>query len=106
MALIKGKEVKEDQGQEYPANPRLWNMVRAQAKSRFSKDSPASAHWIRTHYTQMGGKFVASKKDIDPRSRDIAEEQKEQKEKENKKRTIKDVKKKVTKVVTKSKQLP
>lgn len=107
MALIKGKEVKEDEGQEYPANPRLWNMVTVQARSKFAKyPSPAAAHWVRTHYSQMGGKFVASKKDIDPRNRDIAEEKKEKKEKENKQRTVKDVKKKVTKVVTKSKQLP
>lgn len=103
MALIKGKEVKEDEGQEYPANPRLWNMVRTQAKSRFSKESPASAHWIRTHYSQMGGRFVSSKKDIDPRNRDVAEEAKEKKEKESKKRIVRDVKKKVTKPVTKSK---
>jgi hypothetical protein len=106
MALIKGREVKEDEGQEYPANPRLWNMVTTQAKSRFSKNSPASAHWVRTHYTQMGGKFVSSKKEIDPRNRDIAEEKKEQKEKQDKKRIVKDVKKKVTRPVTKSKQLP
>lgn len=103
MALIKGKEVKEDEGQEYPANPRLWNMVRTQSKSRFSKQSPASAHWIRTHYTQMGGKFVSSKKEIDPRNRDVAEEAKEKKEKESKKRIVRDVKKNVTKPVTKSK---
>ena len=103
MALIKGKEVKEDEGQEYPANPRLWNMVRTQAKSRFSKESPASAHWIRTHYSQMGGRFVSSKKDIDPRNRDVVEEAKEKKEKESKKRIVRDVKKKVTKPVTKSK---
>jgi hypothetical protein len=103
MALIKGKEVKEDEGQEYPANPRLWNMVRAQSKSRFSKQSPASAHWIRTHYTQMGGKFVSSRKEIDPRNRDVAEEVKEKKEKESKKRIVRDVKKNVTKPVTKSK---
>lgn len=103
MALIKGKEVKEDEGQEYPANPRLWNMVRVQSKSRFSKESPASAHWIRTHYTQMGGRFVSSKKDIDPRNRDVVEEAKEKKEKESKKRIVRDVKKNVTKPVTKSK---
>jgi hypothetical protein len=103
MALIKGREVKEDEGQEYPSNPRLWNMVRAQSKARFSKESPASAHWIRTHYSQMGGRFVSSKKDIDPRNRDVVEEAKEKKEKESKKRIVRDVKKNVTKPVTKSK---
>lgn len=102
MALITGKEVKKDQGQEYPANPRLWNMVTVQARSKFSKyPSPAAAHWVRTHYGQMGGKFVASKKDIDPRNRDLAQEKQQEKEKETKKTLIKDVRKKVTKSVAK-----
>jgi len=102
VALITGKEVKKDEGQEYPANPRLWNMVTVQAKSKFSKyPSPAAAHWVRTHYSQMGGKFVGSKKDIDPRNRDLAQEKQQAKEKETKKTIIKDVRKKVTKSVAK-----
>jgi len=74
MALIRGQEVKETQHQE-PANPKLWNMVTTQAKVRFAKyPSPAAAHWVHTRYVQLGGRFVDSKKDVDPRFRDYAQE--------------------------------
>lgn len=101
MALIKGQEVQEGP-KDYPANPRLWNMITAQARSRFAKyPSPAAAHWVRSHYTQMGGKFVTSKKDIDPKMRDVAEEKRQEKEKQAKERVNRDVTKKVTKKVKK-----
>jgi hypothetical protein len=74
MALIRGQEVKETKHQE-PANPKLWNMVTTQAKVRFAKyPSPAAAHWVHTKYIQLGGSFVDSKKDVDPRFRDYAQE--------------------------------
>ena len=74
MAYIQGKEVKEGPKQ-LPANPKLWNMYVAQAKSKFRVyPSPAAAHWVRSHYTQVGGKFVNSKKEIDPRFRDYVQE--------------------------------
>ena len=92
MAYIQGKAVQEGPKQ-IPANPRLYNMVRVQATSRFSKESPSRGHWIKAKYNQMGGKYVTSKKDIDPRNRDLVEEKKE-KEKEK-------VMKKVTKPVGK-----
>lgn len=80
MALISHKEVKESPHQE-PANPRLWNLTVTQAKTRFSKyPSPAAAHWVHTHYVQMGGKFVASKSQVDPRLRDYVQEAKEKQE--------------------------
>ena len=92
MAYIQGKAVQEGPKQ-IPANPRLYNMVRVQAGTRFSKESPSRAHWIKTKYNQMGGKYVTSKKEIDPRNRDlIAEKQEKQEDK---------VKKKVTKPVGK-----
>lgn len=101
MALIKGKEVKETP-KEYPANPRLWNMITTQARTKFTKyPSPAAAHWVRTQYEMKGGKFVGSKKDVDPRMRDVAEEKKEDKLKKAKGRVTKDVKKAVTKKVIK-----
>jgi hypothetical protein len=80
MAYISGKEVKEGPKQ-IPANPRLYNMVKLQASTRFQKDSPARAHWIHAKYAQMGGKYVTSKKEIDPRNRDYVEEKKEKDEK-------------------------
>jgi hypothetical protein len=50
-------------------------MYVAQAKSKFRVyPSPAAAHWVRSHYSQVGGKFVDSAKDIDPRFRDYVQE--------------------------------
>jgi hypothetical protein len=90
MALIQGKEVKKTPKQE-PANPKLWNMITAQAGAKFSKNSPARGHWIHARYLQLGGKFVPSKKDIDPRFRDYAHEEQEKKEKDAKKKVTKPV---------------
>jgi hypothetical protein len=74
MALISGREVKEGPKQ-YAANPRLWNMYVAQAKSRFrTYPSPAAAHWVHSHYAQVGGKFVDRESQIDPRFRDYVQE--------------------------------
>jgi hypothetical protein len=100
MALIKGQEVKETPHQ-YPTNPRLWNTVTVQAKTKFSKyPSPAAAHWVHTKYVQLGGQFVDSKKDIDPRMRDRAQEAIDKKEEKQKNSIQRDVNKKVTKKVT------
>ena len=88
--LIRGKEVKEGPT-EYPANPKMYNMIKAQAASRFNKQSPARGHWIHAKYNQMGGKMVRSKKDVDPRFRDYVEEEKEKKEKAMKKKVTKPV---------------
>jgi hypothetical protein len=96
MALIKGREVKEAPTQE-AANPKLWNMIKAQALTRFSKNSPARGHWIHTRYLQMGGKFVDSKKDIDPRFRDYKQEELDKKEMLEKKKVTKPVKKPIFK---------
>jgi len=90
MALIRGREVKETP-EQVPANPKLWNMVKAQSKTRFSKNSPASAHWIHAKYQQMGGNFVKSKKEVDPRLRDYTQEAMDKKEEDQKKKIKKDV---------------
>jgi len=69
MALIRGQEVKEGPKQ-VPANPRLYNMITTQAKTRFAKyPSPAAAHWVHAKYIQMGGKFVDSKKEKDQKKK-------------------------------------
>jgi hypothetical protein len=88
MALISGKEVKEGPKQ-LPANPKMWNMLTMQARTKFNVyPSPAAAHWVHARYTQMGGKFVQSKKEIDPRFRDYAKEKQDKiKEEQNKKVT-------------------
>ena len=101
MALVKGQEVKETPHQ-YPANPRLWNLITTQAKTRFAKyPSPAAAHWVHTKYLQLGGQFVNSQKEVDPRMRDRAQEEMDKKQQQRKDSIQKDVNKKVTKKVTK-----
>lgn len=94
MALIKGKEAKETEERE-PANPKLWNMITAQAATRFSKNSPARGHWIHSRYNAMGGQYVNSKREVDPRLRDYAAEEQKKKEEEQKKKIKKPVGKQV-----------
>jgi hypothetical protein len=90
MALISGKEVKKTEKQE-PANPKLWNMITAQATSKFSKNSPARGHWIHAKYNQMGGQYVKSKRDVDPRFRDYTQEEIDKKKEKQKKKVTKDI---------------
>jgi hypothetical protein len=95
MALIRGKEVKESPHQE-PANPKLYNMITIQARTKFAKyPSPAAAHWVHAKYLQMGGKFVGSKKEVDPRFRDYAKEEQDKKKENSKVKVTKQVTKKV-----------
>lgn len=95
MALISGKEVKKGPKQ-LPANPKMWNMLTTQARSKFTTyPSPAAAHWVHSRYVALGGKFVESKKEIDPRMRDYVTEEKEKKEKQQKKKVTKPVGKQV-----------
>ena len=90
MALIQGREVKKAPHQE-PANPKLWNMITAQAGTKFSKNSPARGHWIHAKYNQMGGQYVKSKKEVDPRFRDYVQEEKDKKEQQAKKKVTKPI---------------
>ena len=44
---------------EKPANEKLWQMIIAQAKAKFSTyPNPAASHWVHTKYEQSGGKFI------------------------------------------------
>ena len=90
MAFIRGKEVKETAKQE-PANPKLWNTITAQAGAKFSKNSPARGHWIHAKYNQMGGQYVKSKRDVDPRFRDYTQEEIDKKKEKQKKKVTKDI---------------
>ena len=91
MALISGKEVKKGPKQ-LPKNPKLWNMLTAQARSKFrTYPSPAAAHWVHSRYVQLGGAFAQSEKEIDPRMRDYVHEAQEKKEKEQKAKVTKNV---------------
>lgn len=96
MALIRGKEVQESPDQT-PANPKLWNMITTQARSKFAKyPSPAAAHWVHTRYTQLGGSFVKNKGQVDPRFRDYAQEARDKEEEEKKKKVTKPLKGNIT----------
>jgi hypothetical protein len=91
MAYIQGKAVKEAPKQ-VPANPRLYNMITVQAKTRFAKyPSPSAAHWVHAKYLQMGGRFVNSEKEVDPKMRDTVHDQQEAKEKAQKAKVVKPV---------------
>jgi hypothetical protein len=91
MALISGQSVQQGPKQ-IPANPRLYNLIVTQAKSKFPKyPSPAAAHWVHSQYGMKGGKYVTSKKDIDPRMRDYVEEKKEKQKKKVMKKVTKPV---------------
>jgi hypothetical protein len=91
MALIQGKSVQEGPKQ-LPANPKLWNMYVAQAKSRFRVyPSPAAAHWVHSHYSQSGGKFVDKASQVDPRFRDYVQESMDAKMASQKKKVTKPV---------------
>ena len=91
MALIQGKSVKEGPKQ-LPANPKLWNMYVAQAKARFRVyPSPASAHWVHSHYSQSGGKFVDKESQVDPRFRDYVQERMDAQIESKKKKVTKPV---------------
>jgi hypothetical protein len=87
--LIQGKPV-SDAPKQYPANPKLWNMLAVQARAKFRVyPSPAAGHWLRTHYSQLGGQFVNSKKEVNPKMRDYVEEEKKKKEEKAKKKVTK-----------------
>lgn len=46
-----------------PQNPRLWEMLVAQAKQKFrTYPSIPASKWIHTAYVERGGRFVDSKK--------------------------------------------
>ena len=83
MALIKGRSV-SNAPKQLPANPKLWNMITTQALTKFSKNSPARSNWIHSKYLQMGGRFVNSKSEIDPRFRDYVQEKRDKEEAEAK----------------------
>jgi hypothetical protein len=91
MALIQGKSVKEGPKQ-LPANPKLWNMYVAQAKAKFRVyPSPAAAHWVHAHYSQVGGKFVERESQVDPRFRDYVQERMDAQMESKKKKVTKPV---------------
>jgi hypothetical protein len=44
-----------------PANPKLYAMIVAQAKAKYSSyPNPGASHWVHERYIQSGGKFIDS----------------------------------------------
>ena len=68
---------------DVPANPKLWNLLLRQAKAKYPSHSknlafPASK-WLRDEYSRQGGKFVGSKREVDPKLRDVKQDQEDAK---------------------------
>lgn len=42
-----------------PANPKMWAMIVAQAKAKYSNyPNPGASHWVHEQYVKHGGKFI------------------------------------------------
>jgi hypothetical protein len=85
-----------------PANEKLWNMVIAQAKAKYSRyPNPAASHWVHEKYVQSGGKFIDSNDPVVKKQKAAAKEaearHKKSKETIASSKDKKDVKKKVAK---------
>jgi len=79
-----------------PSNPKLYNMLLAQAKAKFPSHKPnglsfPAAKWFGNEYARQGGGFVDSIKQVDPKLRDFKQEEVE---KEKRKQALEKKKKK------------
>jgi hypothetical protein len=44
-----------------PANPKLWAMIVAQAKAKYSNyPNPGASHWVHEQYVKHGGRFIVT----------------------------------------------
>jgi hypothetical protein len=76
-----------------PANEKLWAMVIAQAKAKYSTyPNPAASHWVHERYVQSGGKFIDSNDPVVQRQK-LQEKQFNKTRKEKTENTKKPVKK-------------
>jgi len=42
-----------------PANPKMWAMIVAQAKAKYSNyPNPGASNWVHKTYVQHGGRFI------------------------------------------------
>jgi len=63
-----------------PNNPKLYNMLLAQAKAKYPSHKPnglsfPAAKWFGNEYARQGGGFVDSIKEVDPKLRDFKQEE-------------------------------
>lgn len=67
---------------QIPANTKMWDMLVAQAKTKYSKwPSPTASNWVHSKYVQLGGKFVESSKELSRKERKDREESEREKKK-------------------------
>jgi hypothetical protein len=76
---------------EKPSNEKLWAMIIAQAKAKYSTyPNPAASHWVHERYVQSGGKFVDSNSPTEKMKKlsekQFAKRDKEAKEKKSEKK--------------------
>lgn len=42
-----------------PANPKMWAMIVAQARAKYSNyPNPGASHWVHKTYVEHGGRFI------------------------------------------------
>lgn len=63
-----------------PSNPKLYNMLLQQAKAKFPSHKPnglsfPAAKWFSQEYAKQGGGYVDSIKQVDPKLRDLKQEE-------------------------------
>ena len=58
-----------------PANPKLWDMLSAQARAKFATyPSPGASNWVHKQYVQHGGQFITTTA-ADRKMRDLQKKQ-------------------------------
>ena len=70
-----------------PANPKLYNMIVAQAKAKYSNyPNPGASAWVHKKYVQAGGQFIET---TEATRRATMAKRKHEKEEERKRTTKK-----------------
>jgi hypothetical protein len=72
-----------------PANPKMWAMIVAQAKAKYSNyPNPGASHWVHKTYVQHGGRFIETTEQ--DRKMGIAKKKHEKEKLEKRSKTDKD----------------
>jgi hypothetical protein len=72
-----------------PANPKMWAMIVAQAKAKYSNyPNPGASHWVHKTYVQHGGRFIETTEQ--DRKMGIAKKKHEKEKLEKRSKTSKD----------------
>ncbi len=72
-----------------PANPKMWAMIVAQAKAKYSNyPNPGASHWVHKTYLQHGGRFIETTEQ--DRKMGIAKKKHEKEKLEKRSKTSKD----------------